>query len=108
MFYSAGVLRSYAQKTASQIALRDHSKEVREEPGCAGVLHQKPGSQNINSLLLIKENQTSQANEFSALLYVQGKASIWAPRNYSFDMHLNHLEPVSCFFPILNPLRVHS
>ena len=31
-------------------------------------LQQKPGSRNIQSLLLIKENQTSQVNEFSAFL----------------------------------------
>ena len=32
MFYSADLLRTIAQDTASQIALRDCSKEVREEP----------------------------------------------------------------------------
>ena len=33
-----------------------------------GLLQQKPGSQNIKRLLLIKENQTSQVNEFSTFL----------------------------------------
>ena len=36
-----------AQETASQIALSDGSKEVREEPGHIEVLQPKPGSQNI-------------------------------------------------------------
>ena len=46
MFYLADVLRTQAQKTASQIALRDRSKEVREEPGYREVLQQNPGSWN--------------------------------------------------------------
>ena len=35
-----------------------------------GVLQQRAGSQNIKSLLVIKENQISQVKEFSALLYM--------------------------------------
>ena len=40
-------------------------------------LQQKPGSQNIKRLLFIKENQTSQVNEFSAL-YEWKDARVWA------------------------------
>ena len=51
-----------------QRALRDWSLEVWEEPGYRGVFPQRPGSQNIKRLLLIKENQTSQFSEFSPFL----------------------------------------
>ena len=51
-------------------ALRNSSKEVREEPGHIGVLQQKPGSQNTKILLLLKEKQTFQVNEFSAFLSI--------------------------------------
>ena len=37
MFYSGTLLRTIAQETASQIALRNCSKEEREEPGYTGV-----------------------------------------------------------------------
>ena len=37
MFYLLDLLRTMAQGTASQIALRDCSEEVREEPGYIGV-----------------------------------------------------------------------
>ena len=68
MFYKEDFLRTKAWKTVSQITLRDCVEDVREEPGYIGVLQQKPGSQNIKRLLLTKENQTSQVNEFSAFL----------------------------------------
>ena len=38
MFYLVDSLRTQTQKTASQIARRDCSEEVREEPGYMGVL----------------------------------------------------------------------
>ena len=37
MFYLADMLRTSAQETASQMPLRDCSKEVKEEPGCIRV-----------------------------------------------------------------------
>ena len=40
-------------------------------------LQQKPGSQHIKRLLFIKEKQTSQVNEFSAL-YEWKDARVWA------------------------------
>lgn len=36
MFYSAEFLSTLAQKTASQITLRECPEEVREEPGYTG------------------------------------------------------------------------
>ena len=67
MFYLADFLRTSSPGAASQMALTDCSKEVREEPGYIGVFQQSSGSQNIKRLLLIKENQTSQVKEFSTL-----------------------------------------
>ena len=49
------------RKQNSQITLRSCSEEVREEPGIYGSFVTKPGSWNIKILLLINENQTSQA-----------------------------------------------
>ena len=56
------------QEAASQVVLRDCSEEVREKPGYIGVLQQRPGSRNMRRLLLTKENQKSQVNEFSTFL----------------------------------------
>ena len=41
-FYSADLLRTSAQKTASQLALGDGSKEVRESQDMKEFLQQKP------------------------------------------------------------------
>ena len=68
MLYLADKTEDLSQDTASQIALSDCSKGVREEPGYIGVLQQRPGSSNFKRLLLIKENQTSQVKEFSTFL----------------------------------------
>ena len=39
-----------------------------------------------------------------ALFCVWEDAKVWAHWNYSYDMHLNYLEPVSCFSPSWIPL----
>jgi hypothetical protein len=59
-------------KEASQIALGDYSKEVREEPGHIGVFAEK---KKINTHVIEHrkitakhKNQTSQVNDFSAFL----------------------------------------
>ena len=51
---------------ASQIALRDYSKDLREEPGYTGILAGKKKTMklNIKRLLLITKKQTSQVNDF--------------------------------------------
>jgi len=69
-YYSEDLLRTQAWEAASQVALRDSSQEVREELGYIGVLQQKPGSQNMKRLLLMKENQTCEVKEFRAFLCV--------------------------------------
>ena len=55
----------------------------------------------------IKRNQISQVKEFSAFLHM-GNVRVLAQWNHSFDMHLDYLGVVSCFFSILNSLRMQS
>ena len=50
MFYLVDFLKTVAQKTASQIALRDCAKELKEEPGYTGVLQQKPGILGVSAV----------------------------------------------------------
>ena len=54
--------------------------------------------------MIIKENQTSQVNEFSAFLCLGRCLSLGSLK--SFDMHLSYLGLVS-LSPSLSPLRVH-
>ena len=61
------------------------------------VLLKQPGGGNIKKLLLIKEKQISQVNDFS--VFLRKNARVWAHWNHSFDMHLNYLGSVSCFSP---------
>ena len=72
MFKSTHILRTFDQETTSQIALRDCSKEVREEPGYMGFWEKKTKDKNqvvgTKMLPLIKKKQTSQVNEFSTFL----------------------------------------
>ena len=62
--YLADFLRTQAGEVASQIAVRNYSKEVREEPGYIGGFATKTSE----DLPLVKENQMSQVNEFSTFL----------------------------------------
>ena len=50
MFYSVNLLRTIAQDTASQIALRNYSKEVREVPGYVGVFAGKKTKTKQNNM----------------------------------------------------------
>ena len=68
MFYLMDFLRTSVQEEASQVALRDCSQDSEEEPGCVGFCNKNQVVRNIKRLLLIKKNQTSQLNEFSAFL----------------------------------------
>ena len=38
----SGLAEDLSQKTSSEIAPRDYSEEVREEPGYVGILQKKP------------------------------------------------------------------
>ena len=57
MFYSVDLLRTEAREAVSQLALRDCSEEVREQPGYIGILNLKPGRWNIERLPLMKETR---------------------------------------------------
>ena len=60
-------------------------------------LQQRLGNRGIKRLLLMKENQVSQVNEFSAFLCM-GRCWSLGSLKYSFDVHLSYLGPVSCAF----------
>ena len=69
-------------------------------------LKQRPCSQNIKRLLLIKGKQIPQGHEFSAFLCV-GDARVWSSWKHFFDMHLNYLRPVSFSLPSWVPFSMH-
>lgn len=57
-FYLGILLRTTAQETASHIALRNHSKEEREEPGCTGVFLLGTNKQTKQTNLKKKHNNS--------------------------------------------------
>ena len=59
---------------------------------------------DIQRLLLITKNRHLKLIT-SVLFCVQEDARVWAEWNYSFDMHLTCLGPVSCFSPSWIPSR---
>ena len=97
----------FSEDLSLEDSLSDHSEGLLQKGKgeariyrsfCKTTTTKKTGSRNIKKLLLIKENQTSQVNEFSAFLCMQRCKSL-AQWNHSFDMHLNYLGPVSFFSP---------
>ena len=64
--FSWGKMKTEAQETAFQIALRSCSEKAREVLRYIGLLQQRAGSLNVKSLLLIKE--TRYLKELSAFL----------------------------------------
>ena len=66
--FSWGKMKTEAQETAFQIALRSCSEKAREVLRYIGLLQQRAGSLNVKSLLLIKE--TRYLKELSAFLCV--------------------------------------
>ena len=100
MFYSVELLNF--SPGVSLLALKDCSEEIRREPGYIGVFATK--TQNIKRLLLIKENQTSQVNEFSTFLYMGRCKSLGSLKSF-FDTHLHYLGPVSVFVFHLESLQ---
>ena len=63
----------------------NHHKEAREEPGAFATKNR--GSEHLKKILLIKENQTSQVNEW-VLFFVWEDVRVWAHWTHSFDRHL--------------------
>lgn len=100
-----GHTEDFNPETTSQIVLREGSKEGREKPECIGIFATKPGSQNIRTLLLIKENQISQVNEFSTFLRMGICKSLGSSK--SFLWCTSYLEPVPGFLHPGSP-QVHS
>ena len=79
-----------------RIIWRDGSGGVTERglQDMQGVLLQRPGIGNIKRWLLMKENQTSQAKEFSAFLHMR-RFALWAHGSHSFALRLGSLGPAS-------------
>ena len=72
-----------AQEAASQVALRNCSKEVGEGVGLHRSLQQRGTDSLKIRVLLIEENQTSQVKECVSF-YVWKDASIWLAEIISF------------------------
>ena len=83
MFHLRNLLRTIAQESASQVALRNCSKEVREEKGHIGDL---PGKNKIKNIFHHPEitanhkNQISQINDFHAFLCIGRCKSLGASK----------------------------
>lgn len=85
--------------TCSQIALRDHSQEVRKGPGYIGTFkktNKKIDAQTLKNFCWLKKTRHCKLMSL-ALFYEWGDARIWTCWNHSFDAHLNYLRPV-CWF----------
>ena len=72
----SGHMEDLTWQTASQIALRDCLKELREEPGYIGVFAKNKNKQQQKQVVKAKDfcqlkgKQTSQCNEFNIFLCV--------------------------------------
>lgn len=70
-FYLGILLRTTAQETAFHIALRNHSKEEREEPGCTGVFcWEQTNKQNKQ---IKKKKHTTTAEHKRLLLIIKNR-----------------------------------
>ena len=106
MFYSGTLLRTIAQETASQIALRDCPKEVRGEPGYIGVFAETNKQCSQTSKMTANHKNRHLKLMILVLFYIWEVVRIWAHWNYSFAMHLNYTGPVLCFSPSWIPLTL--
>lgn len=70
MFYLGTLLRTVALETASQIALRNSCKEVKEDPGYIDVLLGKSKPQEVEhkNMMVNHKEQPPQVNGLSAFL----------------------------------------
>ena len=100
-------LRTSAQDTASQVALRDSSEEAGWSQDIWMFVQQRPGSWDLKSLLVIKENQTSQVREFSAFLSIGSfKSPGWLMLFLGSAPQLSRANVL--YFLILSFFRVYS
>ena len=81
-------------------------KEVRERSQVIQCLQQWAGSLNIKWLLLIKENQISQAKEFSIFLCVERFKSMGSLKSFLWYAPETCQASVLCFY-ILSFFRAH-
>ena len=88
-------LRTSVWETDSQVALRNYSKEVREEPRYTGVSATNTGIQNIKILLLLEKNQTSQVTQCNTFL-CKRKCKMLGSLNPFFNVYLSYLGSISC------------
>lgn len=105
------LFRDFAEDQCPGDSLSDHSEELsqREEPGCiGGFAGGKINTQNIQwilkRLLLITKSRHLKVMVL-VLFYIWEDARVWAHWNYSLDMHLNCLGPLSCLSPSWIPPR---
>lgn len=69
-----------AREAVSQIALRNYSNEVREEPGYTGIFAEKNKKKNKKKTCsqtskddrLLRKNKTSEVKDFSTFLCMRG------------------------------------
>ena len=84
----------------------EQHRTAREEPRGLGVLQQRPGSQYIRGLLLTKENQTSQVQEFSTFLCMGRCKSLGSLKSFlSYAPQLSGARILG--FLIQSPFRVY-
>ena len=95
----------WGHKESDMTEVAKHST-AREEPRFIGILQQRPGSQCIRKLLLTKENQTSQVNEFSTSLCMGRCKSLGSLKSVlSYAPQLSGARILG--FLIQSPFRVH-
>ena len=95
----------WGHKESDMTEVAKHST-AREEPRFIGILQQRPGSQCIRKLLLTKENQTSQVNEFSTFLCMGRCKSLGSLKSVlSYAPQLSGARILG--FLIQSPFRVH-
>lgn len=73
------LLRTIDRVAASQIFLRDCSKEVREKPGYIGAFAGEKNHVVEHQMITANhKNQTSQVNDFLVPFYVWEDIRVWA------------------------------
>ena len=114
MFYLRTFLRTITGETAFQIALRNSSEQVREEPEYVWVFAENKTEQAVEhqKITANQKNQTSQAKGFSAFLCKGRCKSLGSLKLFlryasqdSLDMALSRARIL--FSSILNPSQAH-
>lgn len=97
-----------AREAVSQVALRNYSNEVREEPGYTGIFAEKKKkktcSQTSKDDRLLRKNKTSEVKDFSTFLFMRGCKILGSLKLFLRSASLL-LGPVSSFSLSWIPLR---